>query len=164
METKKPVTVDSIIFIGIEDEQLSYKVEVNGHKFDYCTGLGWLEARTKGSKGLEIYPTSDMRLNAAIINAVAPTYWGNRWLEVGEKSFYDKLQKGMRVFRRPPDHRDILAALKSDADLGMQSFSDFCDNLGLSTDSFKAFDIYRSCEETARKLWGVTWPVGIEDY
>jgi hypothetical protein len=51
-----------------------------------------------------------------------------------------------------PKENDILDALISDADVGSMSFNEFCDNLGYSSDSLKALDIYRACMETSVKL------------
>ena len=51
-----------------------------------------------------------------------------------------------------PKKADVLYCLFSDAELGSYSFNDFCDYLGLSNDSFKAFDSYKACMETAENL------------
>lgn len=53
---------------------------------------------------------------------------------------------------KKPTLDDVLNCLFLDADSGNESFDFFCDTLGYSNDSLKAFDIYRSCAENAKKL------------
>ena len=54
--------------------------------------------------------------------------------------------------RKSPTIEDVLECLGSDAECGLYSFEDFCDNLGYSNDSIKAFQTYRQCEEIAKKI------------
>lgn len=53
---------------------------------------------------------------------------------------------------KTPSESDFLECLYSDADAGSMTFSEFCDNFGYSNDSISALNIYRECEETARKI------------
>jgi hypothetical protein len=54
--------------------------------------------------------------------------------------------------KKLPEMDDVLECLFSDASAGQESFNDFCENMGLSTDSISAFDTYRSCMECEGKL------------
>lgn len=51
-----------------------------------------------------------------------------------------------------PIESEILECLKNDAQLGLESFDSFCDNLGYSNDSISAFDSYRACADTYKRL------------
>lgn len=51
-----------------------------------------------------------------------------------------------------PKLKDVLECLFTDADCGAQSFTDFCDSCGYSSDSIKAFEIYRACAASGAKL------------
>lgn len=67
----------------------------------------------------------------------------------GKKAVIDAITDSM-VF--VPEIDEVLSCLLSDADFGNESFNDFCDNLGYSSDSIKAFDVYRSCMDTGKRL------------
>jgi hypothetical protein len=68
----------------------------------------------------------------------------------------------------PPSLYDVLCSLKADATDG-RSFSEWCGDYGMDTDSRKALDLYLACEESevrSRKFFGSDWPliVADEDY
>lgn len=52
----------------------------------------------------------------------------------------------------PPSIEDALSSFLSDASGTDESFDDWCDTFGLSSDSIKALEAYRECCNTARKL------------
>ena len=45
-----------------------------------------------------------------------------------------------------------ISRFSSDTDAGLESFNEFCDNMGYSNDSLHAFDVYRACAENGQKL------------
>ncbi len=51
-----------------------------------------------------------------------------------------------------PDAAGVLDCLLSDAQLGTETFEEFCANLGYDTDSRKAERMYKACEKTETKL------------
>ena len=51
-----------------------------------------------------------------------------------------------------PTVEDILSCIVSDASLGDAGFEEFCDNLGMDTDSRKALASYLECQEQGAKL------------
>lgn len=57
-------------------------------------------------------------------------------------------------YSRPnvPDIVSVLYCLVSDAELGNDTFEDFCGNLGLDTDSRKALESYLGCQATSAKF------------
>jgi hypothetical protein len=55
----------------------------------------------------------------------------------------------------PPKAADVVKSLLLDAEANSQSFADWCENLGYSEDSLKAFDTYRACCEIGKKLRAV---------
>lgn len=149
-------------YLGIKDGCFRYTVTFLGHDFDYFQGLGHTEA--KGKAGYEIKPTSDAKLNAQILNACDFRDDKRQWKEVSASNFYDILGRGKKVYRKEPKELDFLYCIKNDSECGNMSFQDFCDNLGYNTDSFKDFEIYRSCEATAQKVRGFVWPEELKDY
>ena len=52
----------------------------------------------------------------------------------------------------PPKVADVLNCLLMDASAADDNFDDWCDNLGLSSDSIKALNLYKECLDTARAL------------
>lgn len=52
----------------------------------------------------------------------------------------------------PPILDDVLYSLLTDMQAENEGFEDWCDNLGYSTDSRKALNIYLACQEIAVKL------------
>jgi len=74
----------------------------------------------------------------------------NEWLvTVNGESF--QCRTGLGIKEKPTQNM-VLESLFLDASCGQESFNDFCDNLGYSNDSIKAFDNYRQCMENAKKL------------
>ncbi len=61
-----------------------------------------------------------------------------------------KLSSGGYVVK--PTQASVLYCLLSDADLGSESFDDFCDNLGYNSDSIADFKTYQACMATAKQL------------
>lgn len=51
-----------------------------------------------------------------------------------------------------PSAASVLYCLLSDASAKDESFSDWCNNSGYSSDSISALNTYRACEETGNKL------------
>ena len=62
--------------------------------------------------------------------------------------------------RKPiaPKAEDVLASLIMDSESGNATFSEFCGNMGMDTDSRKALETYLACQKTGedlRRLLGV---------
>ena len=51
-----------------------------------------------------------------------------------------------------PKAMDIVECLFSDAECGLYSFTDFCDNLGYDHDSISALKTYMACQDTETRL------------
>lgn len=60
-----------------------------------------------------------------------------------------------------PTIDDVLYALTIDAQLGVNTFSDFCDDLGYDEGSRKALKMYLECQETFDKVSGIL-PVSLD--
>lgn len=56
---------------------------------------------------------------------------------------------------KAPTLKDILYSLQSDASAVGENFEEWCNNLGYSSDSIKAMEIYKACIETAGLLRGL---------
>lgn len=134
-----------ITYLGIRQNQFRYLVELNGHTFDYSTGLGWV--RFEGKK-----PEGCAALRQDEIEIVTQS-----------SAAYRRPQFGENVWRKAPSEGDILECLQGDVEAGQMSFNEFCDTFGYDNDSLKALDVYRACMETARKLRGFVFPQKNED-
>lgn len=81
-----------------------------------------------------------------------------------------KIGLDKRVYEtRPhvPHPASVLHCIQSDASLGEDGFQDFCDTLGLNTDSRKALASYLECQEQASKLrafFGADERARLEDF
>lgn len=64
--------------------------------------------------------------------------------------FRDPRSTCVRVVRPTP--ASVLYCLLSDSDLGSETFESFCDDLGYSTDSRKALEMYLECQANSTKL------------
>lgn len=53
---------------------------------------------------------------------------------------------------KPLNIDDVLYCLILDAQAGIQSFDDFCDNFGYDNDSIKANEIYKACQKNGKKV------------
>jgi hypothetical protein len=136
-----------IQYLGIFDDMFQYRVEVNGHWFDYRTGLGWSH---QGKR-----PNDDEKY------ASIPSTENRKFNKVFNHRVLDDERKP--IWRRLPSESDILECLESDMRCGQMSFRDFCDELGYNWDSISHLEIHRACEETARKLQGFKFPEREED-
>lgn len=150
---------------------MSFKIELNGHTFDYSQGLGHLKIfsslkltklKSKGVKRLgTISASDDHKLNAAICNALIRS----NYTSIDRTAFWNivDLKYGSAILVIEPDHDSILECLYYDTLAGQDSFDEFCDNHGYSNDSLKALDVYRACMDNARKLKGFKFPQHIID-
>lgn len=130
-----------IQFLGFFDNKFNYRVELNGHSFDYFTGIGHCYTGTSKFKlKPEDIPVTDKGTEQFLL----------------KKAFYKQhsLKFNERIYIQFPEVEDVLECLKLDAECGSMSFSEFCDNFGYSNDSISALNVYRACEETAKKLRG----------
>jgi hypothetical protein len=69
---------------------------------------------------------------------------------IGTDNTVIKLSNGDYVVK--PTQASVLYCLLSDADLGSESFDDFCDNLGYNSDSIADFKTYQACMVTAKQI------------
>lgn len=129
--------VMTITYLGLDrtKEQFKYSVEIGEFSFPYFTGIGWVSR--KKEEGCERLSYEEQEF----IESLEPKKYLAR-------STWNKPP----LYRKKPSESDILECLYLDADCGSYSFNEFCDNLGYSNDSIKAFDIYRDCMEIAEKV------------
>jgi len=130
-----------IEYKGIKNGRFEYSIELNGHSFEYFTGLGWSKVSHKKPIGFKALSELETQL---VINNVPFSY--------------NRTMNGARIWRQVPTESDVLECLKVDAEAGKMSFDEFCENFGYSNDSLKALDVYRACLETVRKLKGFEFP------
>jgi len=140
-----------IIFLGLYNNQFNYHVKLNGHKFDYFTGIGWVSLSKPKQEDMDKYARLDIADSQHIMKENTRF---NRLIT------HDQMIRNT-VYRRKPTESDVLECLKSDCEAGSMSFDDFCDNFGYDNDSIKALDIYRDCMDTAKKLRGYKFPEGL---
>jgi len=147
-----------IKFIGIFDNKINYKIELNSHIFDYYTGLGWVKIMSREEK--QVLPEDEKKLYELY------TYQSAGYdvlISSLDKREYNRLypnsfNRNKSLYIKRPTENDVLECLKTDCEVRNMSFSEFCDNFGYSNDSLKALDIYRACEDTARKLRNYKFP------
>lgn len=138
----------NIIYRGLKDNKFNYLIELNGHKFDYYTGIGWVTTKRpktdEEKKQFRLISTDETRIiinnDTHLRRKFNNSIWGNP------------------LWRRIPTETNVLECLKSDCEAGTYNFDDFCDNFGYSSDSLKDLDIYRACMDTAKKLRGFKFP------
>jgi hypothetical protein len=89
-----------------------------------------------------------------------------RELQYAEGNFPKKL-----YIPTPPDEKDVMYALLSDAEALTQSFEDWADGCGYDTDSRKAEATYNTCRDNGYKLYATfttaeleQWRKDLEDY
>lgn len=136
-----------ITYLGIVKDQFKYSVELNGHLFDFHTGLGW-NAQGKNNPDPKLYATLTFDEQDIVLKKGTPSF-SRRTRDKGE--FF-------RIYRRKPTESDVLECLQSDCEAGRMSFTEFCDTFGYSDDSLSALDMYRACMSTANKLRGYKFP------
>lgn len=155
--TKKDfVYIKELKFLGIDDNQLKFKVNFNGHWFDYFQGVGHLKELKYNSDKI-----TDHRIivNSEELKNIPPK------AQMLVRRLQGKLKSYMSlnlctIF----SELDFLHCIKLDAECGSYSFDEFCDNLGCNNDSINDFNTYRTCMETASKVRGFKWPKELEDY
>lgn len=113
-----------------------WSIIINGESFDYRTGIGHRKPINNFSRVKQEF-NRIMNANPKQEKVNLITY--NRKLSAVSKPVAPKID-------------DVLYSLITDADLSIESFQDFCDNLGYDTDSIKALNIYNSCVENGKKL------------
>jgi hypothetical protein len=127
-----------IIYIGFFDERFKYKVELNGHTFDYFTGCGHCYvAKTAGKQSPLDIPFGQ-----------ASDHFLKTVLRRRSLSFNE------RVYIKFPKDEDVLECLRTDVECGTMSFYEFCDNFGYDKDSISALSIHMLCMKTADQLRG----------
>lgn len=147
-----------IVYTGINKnkdskyKQFTYNVKVNGHWFNYSTGIGWIGNKKDKDANPDQYKPLSYSDRAELRD------------QFNSRHYVNDEYNTRTVYRKVPTVIDILYSLKVDADAGSMSFIDFCDNFGYDSDSIKATDIYRACMDTAVKLRGYKFPDGLEDY
>jgi len=133
-----------ITYLGLIKNQFKYNVELNGHNFDFTTGIGWIAWGNKNPDPTQYKPMTQDEI-AEVVKAQSKNSWIPR-------------ATGAHCYRREPKKEDVLECLKDDVDAGSLSFDEFCDNFGYSSDSINALEVYRRCMETAKKLRNFDWP------
>lgn len=132
-----------IHYLGLKNNKFRYQVELNGHTFDYFTGIGWI-AWGKQSDQLK-YKRLDFTETQEVLSQQPRNFWARKE--------YNPI-----CYRRLPSEIAILECLSIDCDAGRMTFHEFCDSFGHDQDSIKAFKTYMACQETANKLSGFKFP------
>lgn len=116
----------------------SFVVNGRGERFDFYTGLGHRAEATKDAKLRVSYGFQRLNEN----DRKGLTSYGRRYLAEVEK------------LRKPqaPHAADVLHSLILDSSAVGQSFDSWCSDFGYDTDSRKAENIYRACQQNADKL------------
>lgn len=119
-------------FQGFRDDKkwphFVWSVRINGESFEYRTGTGHETPCFQTRNGYRMKRNTKPKDREVIFNAERES-----WVHC-------------------PKEKDVLQCLFSDAELGAESFDEFCLNMGVSNDSIKAFDSYRACMESRQKL------------
>ncbi len=102
-----------------------WEISINDHVFEYRTGLGHATPMFKGNGYTRNLKPKDKKI---------------------------KVYSELKLYLHIPSIEDILYCLFSDANCAEDLFQDFCDNLGYSSDSIKAKEVYDSCQSNTIKL------------
>ena len=99
----------------------------------------------QGPKGAFSSPYSQGCAHRNYKGRPIPQIWGTK--------LADSQARALK-YSRPnvPDIVSVLYCLVSDAELGNDTFEDFCGNLGLDADSRKALETYLECQDTSAKF------------
>jgi hypothetical protein len=127
-----------------EWQHFKWDLKINGHSFEYRTGLGHLKTN-KTRKGT---PLSDLvRLD---------NLTQGQKIELTKKpyamQYVYELDGITDIYAVKPKLEDVLESLLLDASCSNESFEDFCSNCGYDTDSRRALDNYLKCQENGVKL------------
>ena len=102
----------------------SWRVTINGQRFDYHTGLGHRKVNKQAQ-----------RVAALKRGTVAYKEW--------EKMYVKPVK---------PSLSSVLHCLVTDADAENMNYCEWCDSYGYERDTFQAFESYRACLAIAEKL------------
>lgn len=115
--------------------------------FDYKTGTGhrvksntWSDSDTNGAVG---YAPGGGPRNAARLATPADGY---------RQPFPYYCDHGSRWFPVAPNPLDVLDSLRSDAGAIEQTFTEWAEELGYSTDSIAALATYNACRDAAQQI------------
>lgn len=106
-----------------------WRITIEGQSFPYFTGVGKRKAK-HGKYYTDKFPT--------LYRQWSRLYRVSDFLEVSEPV--------------PPTKENVLESLCSDAYAGSLSFYDFCFEFDYDTDSIKALDTYKTCQEIVQKM------------
>jgi len=146
-----------VLYLGLYNEVVNFKVFVNGHWFDYTMGMGHVVPNDPKKSGMTRYKvelTDCGTTNAALLNALNVDK--RKFLSVDKIAFYSLYQKTLVVYQ--PKLNDVLNSLYIDSQVGELLFEDFCGEFGYDSDSRKALEIYLKCQDTCKKMRYYCWP------
>jgi hypothetical protein len=122
-----------IEFIGLTNKAwgnnslaFEYRVTIGKESTIYFTGIGWIEAKKK--EGLKTFHVPN-EYKMEFARVLKP---------FGRLTMYE-FEYLKTVYRKEPQPSDVAECLLNDIESGSMSFDEFCDNLGYSNDSIKAF-------------------------
>ena len=69
-----------------------------------------------------------------------------------QKLTKDQMRWGQKPKPLAPKIEDVLCSLLTDSEALHMSFEDWCDTFGYDSDSISAFELYRVCTESGKKL------------
>lgn len=124
-----PTKVKSENFHEITDKWLC---TINGIEFDYYTGIGHRVAISRPRISSSGYSFRELLMKTLT---------------------YEGLKQFIAISKPvPPKLDDLLHSLVTDASAAEMSFEDWCGDYGYDTDSIKALETYRECQQIASKL------------
>lgn len=127
--------------------QITIKAGGSSHSFQYSEGIGHF-----------MNLPYNARITLDIAGVQASIQSGQPFSMIGHhdyltKYFTARVQRKKGLYSvTPPQSLDVLQSLGSDAQLGLDTFEDFCGNLGYDTDSRKALKAWEACRDTRLAL------------
>lgn len=121
---------------------------VNGEGFEYSTGTGHrLESRsvsslTTGPNVKKLLELTGCKYSDTVKPAGAA-------IPPGKKPVIANL---VNMYTKPPTQASVLYSLLLDADSSNETFSNWCDNYGYTSDSLAAQRMYFACQENSDRL------------
>lgn len=105
---------------------------------------------------ITILQSARVDYRARLVGATKRDNWEcDAWrVAFGREEFDYFTGVGLRKGAKPitPTAASVLYSLVSDSSAADESFADWCDEYGYSSDSIKTFDTYRACCENTKRL------------
>lgn len=116
------------IFLSFNNNQYNWLININGQEFKYFQGSGHFTSYYKKHNKATFGRSKNKKPENGLANTSL-----EGWLH-------------------KPTLDDVMYCLLSDMTCGDETFNDFCDTFGYTTDSIKALKTYHACQENGTKL------------